>query len=175
GIAKEKIKKQLKQLRQIFTNQESNDVVLTHLVLNSIQHLLVSDSTLLIYSRLSYYKMLINKMLSPKVMQSTQSMKEALYYINYNEDNFIIYEYEWLKNITKDLHSSQEKIAALRFEQKKINQLSVKSNCLYNPVMPSLKDQVNGWIDEEVKFLEKIQLPDKAGDILNQNENKIQT
>ena len=77
--------------------------------------------------------------------------------------------------MTKEIHSNQEKIAVLRFEQKKINQLTVKSNCQYNPGMPSLKEQVNSWIDEEIKFLEKIPLPGKGGDILNENGNKIHT
>ena len=37
-------------------------------------------------------------------------------------DNFITYEYKWLKELTTELPTNQEKIAALRFEQKKINQ-----------------------------------------------------
>ena len=41
--------------------------------------------------------------------------------------------------------------------------------------MPSLKEQINGWIDEEVKFLENVQLPEKVGDKLNENEDKIHT
>ena len=41
--------------------------------------------------------------------------------------------------------------------------------------MPSLKEQINGWIDEEVKFLENVQLPEKVADKLNENEDKIHT
>ena len=175
SIAKECIKKQLKQLKHIVSKQESTDTFLTNLVLDSIQHLLEAESIVITYNRLSYHKMLLNELLSQKVMQSTQSIKEALYYLNYNEDNFITYEYEWLKELTSELPTNQEKIAALRFEQKKINQLPLKPNCCYNPNMPSLKDQINGWIDEEVKFLENIQLPEKVLDKLNEIEDKIHT
>lgn len=175
SIAKECIKKQLKQLKHIVSKQESTDTFLTNLVLESIQHLLLDESIVITYNRLSYHKMLLNELLSQKVMQSTQSIKEALYYLNYNEDNFITYEYEWLKELTSELPTNQEKIAALRFEQKKINQLPLKPNCCYNPNMPSLKDQINGWIDEEVKFLENIQLPEKVLDKLNEIEDKIHT
>ena len=108
-------------------------------------------------------------------MQTSQSIKEALYYLNYNEDNFVTYEYGWLKELTTELLTNQEKIAALRFEQKKINQLPSKPNCCYNPNMPSLKEQINGWIDEEVKFLENVQIPEKVADKLNENEDKIHT
>ena len=34
-------------------------------------------------------------------------------------DNFITYEYEWLKELTAELPTNYEKIAALRFEQKR--------------------------------------------------------
>ena len=174
-IAKENIQKQVKHLKHIVSKNEGTDTYLTSLVLNSIQHLLLDKSILITYSRLSYHKMLLNELLSQKVVQSRQSIMEALYYLNFNEDNFITYEYEWLKKLTAELHTNQEKIAALRFEQKKINQLPLKSNFCYNPNMPSLKDQINGWIDEEVKFLENVQLPEKVADKLNENEDKIHT
>jgi hypothetical protein len=174
SLAKENIKKQIKHLKHIVSKQESTDIILNNLVLDSIQHLLI-DESIITYSRLSYHKMLLNELLSQKVIQSTQSIMEALYYLNYNEDNFIAYEYEWLKELTTELPTNQEKIAALRFEQKKINQLPLKPNCCYNPNMPSLKEQINGWIDEEVKFLENVQLPEKVADKLNENEDKIHT
>jgi len=90
-------------------------------------------------------------------------------------DNFITYEYEWLKELTAELPTNHEKIAALRFEQKKINQLPLKLNCCYNTNMPSLKEQINGWTDDEIKFLENVQLPEKVADKLNENEDKIHT
>ena len=90
-------------------------------------------------------------------------------------DNFIIYKYEWLEELTTELPTNHEKIAALRFEQKKINQLPLKPNCCYNTNMPSLKEQINGWTDEEIKFLENVQLPEKVGNKLNENEDKIHT
>ena len=174
-IAKENIKKQVRHLKHIVSKQEVTDTFLTSVVLNSIQHLLLDESTVITYSRLSYHKMLLKELLSQKVIQSPHSIIEALYYLNYNEDNFITYEYEWLKELTAELPTNQEKIAALRFEQKKINQLPLKPNCCYNPNMPSLKEQINGWIDEEVKFLENVQLPEKVADKLNENEDKIHT
>jgi len=174
SIAKENIKKQVKQLKHTVSKQERPNGFLSDIILNSVQHLLDTKS-MVTYSQLSYLNSLLNELLSQKVVQSIQSVKEVLYYINYNEDNFITYEYEWLKELTKELPTSQEKIASLRFEQKKINQLPLKSNCRYNPVMPSLKDQINGWIDEEVKFLEHIHIPEKLGNNLNENGDKIHT
>jgi hypothetical protein len=175
SLAKENIKKQVKHLKHIVSKQENTDTILTNLVLDSIQQLLIDESTVITYSRLAYHKMLLNELLSQKVMQSTQSIMEALYYLNYNEDNFITYKYEWLKELMIELPTNQEKIDALRFEQKKINQLPLKPNSCYNPNMPSLKEQINGWIDEEVRFLEHVRIPEKNADKLNENEDKIHT
>ena len=175
SFAKENIKKQVKHLKHIVSKQEDTDTFLTSLVLDSIQHFLLDESIVINYSRLSYHKMLLNELLSQKIIQSPHSIIEALYYLNYNEDNFITYEYEWLKELTAELPTNLEKVAALRFEQKKINQLPLKPNCCYNPNMPSLKEQINGWIDEEVKFLENVQLPEKVGEKLNENVDKIHT
>ena len=175
SVAKENMKKQLKQLKHAVSKQENTDTCLTNVVLASIQHLLGDESIVITYSRLSYHKMLLNELLSQKSMQSTQSIIQVLYYLNYNEDNFVTYEFEWLKELTNGLNPNHEKIAALRYEQKKINQLPLKPNCCFNSQMPSLKDQVNGWIDEEVKFLENVQLSEKVGDKPNENEDKIHT
>ena len=90
-------------------------------------------------------------------------------------DNFITYEYIWLKELKTKLPTNHEKIAALRFEQKKINQLPLKPNCCYNTNMPSLKKQINGWTDAEIKLLENMLLPEKVGNKLNENEDKIHT
>ena len=119
GIAKENIKKQVKQLKHIISKQESTDTFLTNLLLDIIQQLLDDESIVITYSQLSYHKILLNELLSQKVIQSPHSIIEALYYLNYNEDNFITYEYEWLKELTAELPTNQEKIAALRFKQKK--------------------------------------------------------
>lgn len=175
SIAKENIKKQVKHLKHIVSKNEGTDTFLTSLVLDSIQHLLLDESIVISYSRLSYHKLLLIELLSQKVIQSPTSIIEALYYLNYNENNFVTYEYGWLKELTTELLTNQEKIAALRFEQKKINQLPLKPNCCYNPNMPSLKEQINGWIDEEVKFLENVQIPEKVADKQNENEDKIHT
>jgi len=175
SIAKENIKKQVKQLKHTVSKQESNDPFLTNIVLDSIQHFLGAESIVITYSQLSYHETLLNELLSQKVMQSTQSIKEALYYVNYNEENFITYQFEWLKELTNELQANREKVVSLRFEQKNINQLPLKPGCCYNPNMPSLRNQINGWIDEEVKFLENIQLPEKGTNKLNENEDKIHT
>ena len=37
--------------------------------------------------------------------------------------------------------------------------------------MPQLKEQINGWIGEEIKFPQNVQLSEKVADKLNENED----
>jgi hypothetical protein len=59
-----------------------------------------------------------------------------------------------LSSLIESVYTRQEKISVLRFEQKTINQLTTKLNVQLSAYMPSLKEQVSQWIEEEIKFLE---------------------
>mgnify|MGYP001548695471 FL=1 len=52
------------------------------------------------------------------------------------------------------MDTTKGKIAALRFEQKKYNQLPKRLIGNLNSNTSSLIDQMNQWIEEEIKFLE---------------------
>jgi len=169
------LKKQLKRLVQIVAKDESVDKCLITDVMAVFQNFTDDESSNISYLQLSYQKELMKELLLEKALASTQSFRETLYYFNFNEDNFIAYEYERLQQLTNNLPAKKEKITLLRFEQKNINQLSAKLNCSYTINMPSLKEQVNGWIDEEVKFLENGNLIEKTENGLAENEHKIHT
>ena len=76
-----------------------------------------------------------------------------------------------LREITDASSNKKEKIAALHLEQKKINQLPAKKNSCLSPAAPSLKVQLNGWIDEEIKFL-GIDLPKQSPEPVIQNADQ---
>ncbi len=82
-----------------------------------------------------------------------------------------------MQAVIEPLDSIKEKIAALRFEHKTINQIRTQLNCYLSAKMPALKEQISSWIEEEIKFLEadtllQIPIPIKAQ---NETEDKIQT
>lgn len=169
------LEKQLSRLVEIIAKDESVDKLLINNVITVFQNFTGDESPDISYLQLSYQKELINELLAEKSLASTQSFRETLYYFNFNDDNFIAYEYERLQLLPNNLPTKNEKITLLRFEQKNINQLSTKLNCSYTANMPSLKDQVNGWIDEEVKFLKNDHTIEKTENGILQNENKIHT
>jgi hypothetical protein len=106
------------------------------------------------YNELIYQKDLISQLLTDNTLDSENSIKEVLFYFNYNDDNYVAYLYEKLKSLTESVALKSEKISALRFAQKNFNQLPVRLDCSFSCSMPSLKHQVNHWIEEEIKFLE---------------------
>lgn len=174
-IAREDLKKQLKRFKNAISQQISIDTTLIDTISKSFNNLLGSEIIAISYSQLTYYKTLLSELQTQKSLQSTKAIIDALHFMNFNEDIFIAYEYEWLKHITDHLTTNKEKVTALRFEQKTINQLPLKLNCCCNPNMPSLREQMNGWIDEEVKYLENLQNPEKAEGKISEHDDKIHT
>ena len=73
---------------------------------------------------------------------------------HFNDADYISYYYKKLSALIESLDGKLEKISLLRFEQKTINQSITKLNFQLSSYMPSLKEQVNQWIEEEIKFLE---------------------
>lgn len=175
SLSKEEIKRQLKRVNSFFVKHHEVDKRVATVIRQCIQQFVNAESRVITYTELSYQKDLLSELLAANVLKSTQSIRETLYFLNFNENNFIGYEYERLKQLTENLPSKKEKVSVLRFEQKGINQLSAKLNCYYSVNMPSLKEQINGWIDEEVKFLENEHLPEKIENSILENGNKIHT
>ncbi len=130
-ISTEMLKKQLYRLAQINATEEFVDKLLMNNVIVFFQNFTDNESPNISYQQLSYQQELIMELLSEKAVASTQSFRETLYYFNFNDDNFIAYEYERLQLLVNNLATKNEKITLLRFEQKNINQLCSKLNCSY--------------------------------------------
>lgn len=126
------------------------------------------------YKNYFYEKDLLAQLLKEKYPTNV-SLSSLLYYFNFNCSSFVIYEFDRLVEIITLLPTKSEKINALRSELKTINQLPSRINYCYDEDMPSLKEQVSTWIEEEIKYCEAghfIQMPLNAnGEI----ENKIHT
>ena len=165
--------KQLMAINLSITANKLIDTQLASVIEQHLQGFINNGQRPVSYVKLLYHKDLLRELISEKTMQSTQTLRELLYYLNYNEENFISYEYERLQLITGNLPTKKEQVTTLRFEQKTINQLSGKITGCYSLTMPPLKEQVNGWINEEIKFLEAGNFADDLSTI--ESENKIHT
>lgn len=101
--------------------------------------------------------------------------RDRLYFMNFNEENFVMAEFERLNVISESATDKNEKLAALRLEHKRINQLPISHREGWTEMMPSLKEQINGWINEEIRFVESGNYLPPATTDLAENSEKIQT
>jgi hypothetical protein len=111
------------------------------------------------YNELIYQKELMKNLLADDTLSAEDSINKVLFYFNYNDDEYVAYLYEKFVLLTQSLDTKNEKISALRYEQKKCNQLQVRLDVSLSLVLPSLSKQVNQWLEEEIKFLEIDNIP----------------
>ena len=126
------------------------------------------------YASLSYHRILLDELISQKPM-TTQTIRKSLYQLNFNEPSFVDFEFERLHALTESAQTISEKIAILRFEQKTIAQYPEKLNTVYDSTMASLREQVNGWVEAETKFLENGKAAEKEQPTVTDTNEKINT
>jgi hypothetical protein len=130
------LRKQLHQLEQgLILNNINNE--LADILINNYRTFCSIKATAPTYNQLLYQKDLISELLSDNVLTSEKSITDVLFYLNFNQHNFVAYLFDSLKNIAEDYESNNEKIAALRYKQKTINQVTSRLNCYFLPNLPS--------------------------------------
>lgn len=174
-VSIEELCRQLEKLKKVVTSNGKLNSNLTNIIIDNFNHFCTNLSKGVTYNELMYQKDLMNELLTDNTLDSEQSIKEVLFYFNFNDDDYIAYLYQQLASTTESLNSKVEKIAALRYEQKSINQLTTRLTAQLTSNMPSLKEQVNQWIEEEIKFLETEQAFLKPAKPDIELEDKIQT
>jgi hypothetical protein len=134
---------QLKQLQRMLERNSAVDPMLTNILISNFNIFCSIQSIAPTYTELLYQTDLMNGLLSDKVLQHENSIKELLIYYNYNNDAFVAYLFDKLRALTETFCSNKEKVSALLYEQKIIKQSIFKLNCYLSPNMPSLKEQVS--------------------------------
>ena len=167
--------RQLEFLEDSLKISQVIDAPLQSILINNFNQFRLSTNAQPSYLQLTYQKHLINELLTDGALTSEHSIREVLFYFNFNNDDYVAYLYNQLNALSETRVTKKEKIVALRFEQKSMNQLRTKLNCCYSANMPSLKEQVNSWIEEEIKFLEIESVPESSPKTGNEPDEKIHT
>lgn len=124
---------------------------------------------------LLYAKQLVAEITAQNVATDANRLRDRLYFLNFNEENFVMAEFERLTRISEAATGKNEKLLALRFEQKRINQRPVMHQDGWAQTMPCLREQVNGWINEEIRFIESGNLLQATTAGVAENTEKIHT
>ena len=173
-VSLEDLCRQLEKLRKVIASNENFDKSLHDVLINNFTTFCNKKSGATYYE-LMYQKDLINELLNGDTFASELSIKEVLFYFNFNDDDYVAYLYKKLNSLVESFDSKTEKITSLRYEQKNMNQLRSKLDSHFTIHMPSLKEQVNHWIDEEIKFLESELSVAKLAKAEQESEDKIHT
>ena len=158
-ISVKELCRQLELLTQAVQPYDAYVHAVVNILVNNFNTFCLEKKNGATYNELMYQKDLMNQLLTDKTLASENSIKEVLFYLNYNDDDYIAYLYEKLNALTESFSTKKEKIGALRFEQKNFNQLPTRLICYLSSSMSSLKEQINHWIEEEIKFLESEHTP----------------
>ena len=174
SVAMDELCNQL-ELLKLATSSNAIDPKLANVIFNNFEKFCLRKSSVVSYNELIYQKDLMSELLTDQTLSSNASIWEVLFYFNFNDDNYMAYLFKHLENLTSALPARNAKIAALRLEQKNINQLRTRLDRTLSANMPGLKEQVNQWIEEEIKFFETENLPEPAGKQEFEPDEKIQT
>jgi hypothetical protein len=174
-IATGELCRQLALLKEKMEDSTEVDPALATILISNFNSYCNGEKTTATYNELLYQRDLMNELLSGKVLMSETSIREVLFYFNFNDDDYVAYLYKRFGTLTAELSTKKEIIAALRFEQKIINQLRTKLNTVLNPEMPPLKEQVTQWLEEEIRFSEAVPVTGGPTKSETEPEDKIQT
>ena len=167
--------RQLVLLKEKFENSADLDPVLSSILVSNFNRYCNGEKTGATYDELLYQRELLKELLSDKTSASEASIREVLFYFNFNDDDYVAYLYKRLAVQIEDLSNRRDKVVALRYEQKIINQLRTKLKTIFNERMPALKEQVVAWIEEERRFFEMAPATEAPAKTETEPEDKIQT
>lgn len=162
------------KLKHVLSSSMPADTGLSEVINNHFMEPTESHQHNVTYRQLFYEKELLQELLKEYNFTSS-SIRNILYYFNFNCSGFVIYEFDRLVNLLTPLSSKSEKINLLRSELKSINQLPFRINYCFDDNMPSLKEQVSTWIAEEIKYCEAGNFMQVANLSGIDPENKINT
>jgi len=152
-ITKAEILKKLIKAKADFIAAPENSVSLIDILVSVITEELSGTAGVSINS-IRYINQLTDEIYRHSKSLTEENLRIILYGFNFNEESFVMAEYERFAALTPDTLSKNERIRLLKQQQKAINQVVVRLNCYWENSMPPLKDQLNGWLNEEILFID---------------------
>lgn len=163
-----------RRLTVLKTGEALNDD-LASLLKQRIWHYTSSTQPAITYRALKGYLNFINEVDGNLDGLITTEVRRLVYKVNLFEEEWVNYEVSRLYALENGAETAKQKVALLRYEQKLINQWPACNIQLRDVSKQTLCEQVNRWIDEEVKFLEAGHSTVVGGHGASDAGDKIQT
>lgn len=90
---------------------------------------------------------------------SEESIISLLVELNHNSKTFFEFQVREIATVLKNIETNNSKIDYLIITMKKYFQTNTSNFLAYKPLLPSNRDQVIAWIEEEINYLNKKTLP----------------
>lgn len=153
-----KLKKELKTLdHSLFAKIDSR---LRQIICNHLQKFHRRNSQVFItYKTIAYIQELTSELrdLPATSPNATDLLMDLLIQMNFNTAELLNYYVDQLQVSLAACKTNAQKIEALLMALKKLNQLQLKPGAAFKPLMMPLKEQIVGWISEEIYYLERQQ------------------
>jgi hypothetical protein len=163
AAVKKSAKESLKEFQLALANRNA-DSHLTDLLLRLLKRANDKyDDHSITYRKVMYIKevqkeltQLINN--TPNGTDIDESLRQIIYYLNYNSYRVLTYYAHYIASLLDRAETRADKIEKLSFLIKTVNQAQVKSGMKYHSHGPSLKDQLNNYLTEELQYHERLSL-----------------
>ncbi len=169
---------QLSELNLQLKNKSVDQELIS--IINSAYSFTSNDSNkhTFTYRNIIYLKELISELTGVVLDKSLhKSARDVLLYLNFNKLEFFKYLVDNLQEEYNKVKTSEAKLELLQYQRKLFRQMHTKPNFALFFELPSIKEQVLYWIEEEINFVESQnkeaeQLPEKK-ETEQKTESKI--
>jgi len=130
------------------------------------------------YYCIDYINELYNHFQNNKEDTTETSIKDLLFELNFNSLEFFDYKTNELTTILESMDSEIEKTDLLYHLLKKFNQCRAKNFRKLNQKIPSIKEQLIIWVEEEIEYLSKknkLGFSNNANNSSTEGKIKLQT
>lgn len=127
------------------------------------------------YRQLLYLQNFIQEIETASASVTEMSIRNLLYYNNFNSVCFVEYEIDLIKAEAENAESDLTGISFLQQQHTLISQLKTKINTGFDNNKPYLKKQIADWITEEIKHIQQKSKRASDKDLLIDPALKIQT
>ena len=152
-------KKKVEKINRVLEIQNINKSLLEILFQTFTSFIQEKNNTGITYRKLIYFKELLNEINAlannTLIEKSTNELVNLLLYLNFNHVLFFNFYINIICSELENMNSIAERIEKLSFHVKQLNQFHYRPGVSLFNDYPHIKDQVSGWLTEEIYFLEK--------------------
>lgn len=131
--------------------EKIEDPLLVRIVTDPLNNFFEGKIPEITYRNLFYIKAFIGELTNTENF-SYSAVKGLLVYMNYNDALFLHHCFEFYAHELQNVESKSEKLRVLHYHKKEMSRMQVRPGFSFHPDLPSVKEQLLCWLDEEISY-----------------------